>query len=97
MMDNNQIIDQMVEDRLRHHRQDITSDKERMMLRIRNVLNIILSLMLRIRNVLNLLFMVLAVVGVVVYIKFDLETGGWIIGTAIVIKTVEVALRLFKV
>lgn len=83
MMDNNQIIDQMVEDRLRHHRQDITSDKERMMLRIRNVL--------------NLLFMVLAVVGVVVYIKFDLETGGWIIGTAIVIKTVEVALRLFKV
>ena len=82
-MYNNQIIDQMVEDRLRHHRQDITSDKERMMLRIRNVL--------------NLLFMVLAVVGVVVYIKFDLETGGWIIGTAIVIKTVEVALRLFKV
>lgn len=54
-------------------------------------------MMLRIRNVLNIVFMILAVVGAVVYIKVDLETGGWIIGTAVVIKTVEVALRLFKV
>ena len=55
------------------------------------------QMMLRIRNVLNIVFMILAVVGAVVYIKVDLETGGWIIGTAVVIKTVEVALRLFKV
>ena len=83
MVDNNQKIDQMVEDQLRHHHRENINDKERMMLRIRNVL--------------NLVFMILAVVGAVVYIKFDLETGGWLIGTAVVIKTFEVAIRLFKV
>lgn len=31
-------------------------------------------MMLRIRNVLNIVFMILAVVGAVVYIKVDLET-----------------------
>ena len=81
--DNAQKIDEMVETQMRHRRPGDYDNKERMMLKIRNVLNIV--------------FMILAVVGAVIYVKVDLETGGWIIGTAIVIKTVEVALRLFKV
>ena len=76
-MDKNQQIDEMVESRLHHRRPDDTTDKERMMLKIRNVLNIV--------------FMILAVVGAV------LVTGGGIIGTAVVVKTAEVAIRLFKV
>ena len=81
--DNSKKIDELVETQMRHRRPNDFDKKEQMTLRIRNVLNIV--------------FMILAVVGAVVYIKVDLETGGWIIGTAVVIKTVEVALRLFKV
>ena len=81
--DNSKKIDELVETQMRHRRPDDFDKKEQLMLRIRNVLNIV--------------FMILAVVGAVVYLKVDLETGGWIIGTAVVIKTVEVALRLFKV
>ena len=54
-------------------------------------------MMLKIRNVLNIVFMILAVVGAVLYVKYDVVTGGWIIGTAVVVKTAEVAIRLFKV
>ena len=82
-MDKNQQIDEMVESRLHHRRPDDTTDKERMMLKIRNVLNIV--------------FMILAVVGAGLYVKYDVVTGGWIIGTAVVVKTAEVAIRLFKV
>ena len=53
--------------------------------------------MLKIRNVLNVVFMLLAVVGAIVYATFNASTGGWIIGAAVIVKTVEVSLRLFKV
>ena len=51
----------------------------------------------KIRNVLNIVFMLLAVVGAVVYVTYDVPTGGWVIGAAVIVKSVEVALRLFKV
>ena len=75
--DNSKKIDELVETQMRHRRPDDFDKKEQMMLRIRNVLNIVV--------------MRLAIVGAVIKIKFDLETGCWIIGTAVVIKTGEVA------
>lgn len=76
-------IDEMVRRKLHHSHLDDENPREVMMLRIRNILNII--------------FMLLAVVGAVVYVAYDVPTGGWIIGAAVIVKSVEVALRLFKV
>ena len=76
-------IDEMVKSRLRHHSLDDEDPRELMMLKIRNVLNVV--------------FMLLAVVGAIVYATFNASTGGWVIGAAVIVKTVEVSLRLFKV
>ena len=81
--DNSKKIDELVETQMPHKQPKKKKKKKQIKQRIRNMH----------KND----FMILAVVGAVVYIKVDLETGGWIIGTAVVIKTVEVALRLFKV
>ena len=82
--DKEQQIDELVNNQMRHHRRpDDDDSRERMMLQIRNILNIV--------------FMILAVVGAIVYVKFDIVVGGWLIGAAVVVMTFEVAIRLFKV
>ncbi|MGN0282945.1 MAG: mechanosensitive ion channel protein MscS [Prevotella sp.] len=78
-----QKIDEMVKSRLHRRILDDEDSREKMMLRVRNVLNVV--------------FMLLAVIGAVVYVSYDVPTGGWIIGAAVIVKTVEVAFRLFKV
>lgn len=52
--------------------------------------------LLAVRNALNILFMLGAVVGVVCTLKFDHDTGFYIIGAAMVLKFVETAIRLLK-
>lgn len=79
--DKDRQIEEMVERQLHHRRPDDDS-RERLMLQIRNLLNIV--------------FMIMAVAGAVVYAKYDIVVGGWLIGAAVVVKTVEVAIRLFK-
>lgn len=49
-----------------------------------------------VRNVLNILFMLGAIVGVVVILKFDNDTGLYIIGGAMALKFAESALRILK-
>lgn len=56
---------------------------------------------LGIRNILNLVFMLLAIVGVLLYIYSSISImgvslGGIIIGVAILVKAVEVVLRMVK-
>jgi len=48
------------------------------------------------RNVLNILFMILAIVGVVVYLWVDSPIGTYIILGAMAIKMVECCLRMLK-
>lgn len=81
--DKDQQIDEIVKSRLHHSQLNDEDPRE--------------VLMLKIRNVLNVVFMLLAVVGAVVYVTYDVPTGGWVIGAAVIVKSVEVALRLFKV
>lgn len=52
--------------------------------------------MLKVRNVLNVLFMLGAVVGVVWTLKFDRNTGIYIIGASMALKFIESAIRLLK-
>lgn len=56
---------------------------------------------LMVRNILNLVFMIAAVVGVILYVKspatlFGISLGGLLIGFAIVVKVVEVVVRMMK-
>lgn len=52
--------------------------------------------MLKYRNILNIFFMVLAIVGVIVYTQTDYKTTATIILiVAVVLKFIEVALRMF--
>lgn len=56
---------------------------------------------LRLRNGLNIVFMVAAVVGVALYLKspatlFGVSLGGILIGFALVVKAVEVVVRMLK-
>lgn len=56
---------------------------------------------LGVRNILNVVFMLLAIVGVLLYIYssisiMDISLGGIIIGVAILVKAVEVVLRMVK-
>lgn len=52
--------------------------------------------MLKYRNILNIIFMVLAIVGVIVYTQTDYKTTATIILiVAVVLKFIEVALRMF--
>lgn len=56
---------------------------------------------LGIRNILNIIFMLLAIVGVLLYVYssisiVDVSLGGIIIGVAILVKAVEVVLRMVK-
>ena len=50
----------------------------------------------RIRNVLNLIFMIVAVVGVVIYLTDDKMKGTIIILIAMCFKMAEVSMRMFK-
>ena len=53
--------------------------------------------MLKYRNILNIIFMVLAIVGVIVYTQTDYKTAATIILiVAVVLKFIEVALRMFR-
>lgn len=53
--------------------------------------------MLKYRNILNIIFMVLAIVGVIVYTQTDYKTTATIILiVAVVLKFIEVALRMFR-
>ena len=53
--------------------------------------------MLKYRNMLNIIFMVLAIVGVIVYTQTDYKTAATIILiVAVVLKFIEVALRMFR-
>ncbi len=53
--------------------------------------------MLKYRNILNIIFMVLAIVGVIVYTQTDYKTTSTIILiVAVVLKFIEVALRMFR-
>ena len=52
--------------------------------------------MLKYRNILNIIFMVLAIVGVIVYTQADYKiTATIILIVAVVLKFIEVALRMF--
>jgi mscS mechanosensitive ion channel len=52
--------------------------------------------MLKYRNILNIIFMVLAIVGVIVYTQTNYKTTATIILiVAVVLKFIEVALRMF--
>lgn len=52
--------------------------------------------MLKYRNILNIIFMVLAIVGVIVYTQTDYKiTATIILIVAVVLKFIEVALRMF--
>lgn len=50
----------------------------------------------KIRNTLNTLFIIGALVGAYFYMFADRITGGWILGTAMVLKFAESALRTLK-
>ena len=53
--------------------------------------------MLKFRNILNIIFMVLAIVGVIVYTQTNYKTTSTIILiVAVVLKFIEVALRMFR-
>ena len=53
--------------------------------------------MLKYRNILNIIFMVLAIVGVIVYTQTDYKiTATIILIVAVVLKFIEVALRMFR-
>ena len=53
--------------------------------------------MLKYRNILNIIFMVLAIVGVIVYTQTNYKTTSTIILiVAVVLKFIEVALRMFR-
>ena len=53
--------------------------------------------MLKYRNIPNISFMVLAIVGVIVYTQTDYKTAATIILiVAVVLKFIEVALRMFR-
>lgn len=56
---------------------------------------------LQLRNILNIIFMIAAIVGVLFYVYspaalFGVSLGGIIIGFAIVVKAVEVVVRMLK-
>ena len=56
---------------------------------------------LQLRNILNIIFMIAAIVGVLLYVYspaalFGVSLGGIIIGFAIVVKAVEVVVRMLK-
>lgn len=55
------------------------------------------NLILKIRNVLNIIFMLTAIVGVIVYISSNKETGMFIVLTAIPFKITESAIRLLRI
>ena len=53
--------------------------------------------MLKYRNILNIIFMVLAIVGVIVYTQTNYKiTATIILIVAVVLKFIEVALRMFR-
>ena len=52
--------------------------------------------MFKYRNIINIAFMVLAIVGVIIYTKSDFKiTGAMILIIAVALKFVEVSLRMF--
>lgn len=52
--------------------------------------------MFRVRNILNIVFMLLAVIGIVLYMATDWRTAAYIVLLiGVVVKIVEVAIRLF--
>lgn len=52
--------------------------------------------MFKYRNMINIAFMVLAIVGVIIYTKSDFKiTGAVILIIAVVLKFIEVSLRMF--
>ncbi|MBO5187585.1 MAG: hypothetical protein J6B91_11230 [Prevotella sp.] len=55
------------------------------------------NLILKIRNVLNIIFMLTAIVGVIVYISSNKETGMFIVLAAIPFKITESAIRLLRI
>lgn len=55
------------------------------------------TILLRIRNVLNLIFMVGAIVGVIYYVSADKQTGIYIILGAMVFKIMESAIRILRI
>lgn len=50
----------------------------------------------RIRNWLNIIFMILAVIGVIYYLKVDRMTGTYIILIAMCFKITESSMRMIK-
>ena len=50
----------------------------------------------RIRQVLNLIFMIVAVVGVIIYLKDDQTKGTIVILTAMCFKMAEASMRMFN-
>ncbi|MBR5748057.1 MAG: hypothetical protein IKY01_04630 [Prevotella sp.] len=50
----------------------------------------------RIRNVLNLIFMIMAVIGVIIYLTKDKMTGTYVILIAMCFKMAEASLRMFN-
>lgn len=55
------------------------------------------NLILKIRNVLNIIFMLGCVIGMIFYFKNDRDTGLYIIMVAVPFKIAESAIRLFKI
>ena len=46
---------------------------------------------------LNIIFMIGAIVGLIVYFKFDHDTAKWILIFSLIFKFVELILRIFKI
>lgn len=54
------------------------------------------GMLLKVRNVLNIIFMLGAVVGVIYYVSADKQIGVYIILVAMVFKIIESAIRLLR-
>lgn len=54
-------------------------------------------MILTIRNALNIIFMLTAIVGIIVYMSSDKETGMYIMLAAIPFKITESAIRLLRI
>lgn len=55
------------------------------------------KMIMRLRNILNLIFMIGAIIGVGYYLKVDHTTGIYIIFASMIFKFIESAIRLLKV
>lgn len=72
-----------IEERFASHHRRPEGNKQKMILRLRNILNII--------------FMIGAIIGVGYYLKVDHTTGIYIIFASMIFKFIESAIRLLKV